>query len=156
MKRSIDLVYSYGGTRESPLVKGVVPFTYDPEIHTTLQEALLERTELFLGNLKDTFDQALRVFEDATDRSKEDRLRALDIMISTVTYTTNTILVASPSVHYAIMFERIQSIFRHMDTIKDAFGDQVATNVQTILKPVWVNLRALDSSFNTNDDEKED
>lgn len=143
MACAIDLVYSFGGTKEFPLVQGRVPFQYDPTKHACLQEALLERTELFIHSLKDVFDEALAVF----DGPDGDKLRALDVMVATVTYTTNTILVASPSVHYAIMFERVQEIFKRREAIQSVLGDKVAAAVEDILKPVWINLRAIDNSF---------
>lgn len=143
----MKLSYSYGGTKEQPLVSGVVPFTYDPAVCDCVQTALLERTEHLLASLKTVFDDALAVFEG--DTTPVARLKALDVMVATVLYTTNTILIASPSVHYAIMYERIQQVFKHMDGIKATFGAAVAENVRVILKPAWVNLRAIDSAFSS-------
>lgn len=129
---------------------GVIPFEYDDETHSCLQEALLERTERFIHTLKDVFDGARTSFDnvDAT-ASFSDRQRALNIMVSVVVYTTNVILAASPSVHYAIMFERIQDIFSRVPVIRSEFGDATAANTETVLKPVWATLRAMDSAFAT-------
>ena len=144
--KQMDLGYSYGGTREDPLVKGFVPFVYDTHIHSCLQEALLERTELLLQSLQFEFDSSKDVF-DTSAESKARRLRALDVMVATVVFTTANILVQSPGVHYAIMFTRIQEIFKRETSIRDTFGDEIADRVLKILKPVWVDLRAIDNSF---------
>ena len=144
--RQMDLAYSFGGTRDAPLVRGVVPFTYDTHVHSCVQEAFLERTEIFLTLLTMTFDNALRTFDDGHE-SRAARLKALDVMVSTVVFTTRSILTQSPGVHYALMFTRIQEVFKRAATIQTLFGDEVLQGTEEILKPAWVDLRAIDQSF---------
>ena len=148
----MDLSYSYGGSREKPLVRGVVPFQYDSHIHSCLQEALLERTERLLHSLEIEFDVAMRTF-DTADSVPAEKLKALDIMIATVLFTTKNILVQSPGVHYAVMFTRIQEIFKRDTQIRGHFGNIIAERMQAILKPAWVDLRAIDNSFGRNEGE---
>ena len=149
--KQMDLAYSFGGTREEPLVKGIVAFTYDTHVHACLQEALLERTELLLDRLSMTFDDALRAF-DCKDTRRSLRIKALDTMISTVVFTTKNILVQSPGVHYVLMFTRIQEVFRREEVIQKLFGADAALQMLEILKPIWVDLRAIDNSFGVGDE----
>lgn len=150
----MDLKYSFGGTQMQPLVKGVVPFTFDPLRHGCLQEALLERTEKLLHALRDEFDASLKLFDD-TDADAVGRLRALNIMVATVTYTTNTILASSPSVQYAIMFERLQQILQRKADITELFGADTYSSVHAILMPVWATLRSIDTTFVAAEEEKD-
>ena len=151
----MDLAYSFGGTREAPLVRGVVPFTYDSHVHGCVQEAFLERTELLLTLLTATFDAALKTFDDAGE-PVDARLRALDVAVATVVFTTRNILTQSPGVHYALMFTRIQEVFQRAAAIRTLLGEKALENVETILKPAWVDLRAIDQSFGQAADGEEE
>lgn len=142
MKKSMDLTYSYGGTKEAPLVRNTVLFQYDPEVHACLQEAVLERTDALLDSLTTEFDNALRRFDDESTLEEEKAI-ALDIMVATVMFTTKNILVQSPSVKYALMYTRIQEIFKR----KPMIAPETYAILEDLLKPVWVDLRAIDNSF---------
>lgn len=138
----MDLTYSYGGTKEAPLVRNTVLFQYDPEVHGCLQEAVLERTDALLDSLTTEFDNALRRFDDESTLPDE-KATALDIMVATVMFTTKNILVQSPSVKYALMYTRIQEIFKR----KPSIAPETYAILEDMLKPAWVDLRAIDNSF---------
>ena len=142
MQRPMNLTYSFGGTKEAPLVRNTILFQYDPDVHSCLQEAVLERTDALLESLTAVFDDALRTFDNGSTSAAE-RDTALDVMVATVVFTTKNVLVQSPSVKYALMYSRIQEIFKR----KPSISAETYAAVEDVLKPAWVDLRAIDSSF---------
>lgn len=142
----MNVTYSYGGrSAEEPLVKKTVEFVFNPDRHSCLQEALLERTELILASLTSVFDDAKMMFDAEIDSA-----RNLDVMVSTALYATKNIIAQSPSVKYAVMFERIQQVFARLDVVEARHGAVVKANVMDLLKPVWFTLRAIDATFGEN------
>lgn len=141
--KDLSIRYSFGGSRDAPLVSRRVEYTHDPAA-CSLQEALLGRTERMLHDLCAVFDAAKRDF-DSKDASLQDE--ALQKMMGAVTYATKNILSQSFSVHYALMFTRIQEIFERLPVIEERCGVEVKSTVSSFLAPTWNVLKLIDSSF---------
>jgi hypothetical protein len=145
----LSLKYSFGGTRAAPLVSRVIAFAFFPTSSTSLQEALLERTDLLLGDLCAVFDNACETF-DTSSHDKTDAAaasKALQEMMGAVTYATKNILAQSPSVKYAVMFTRIQSLFARLEAVQTRLGPHAAQTVTDFMMPIWSVLRTIDASF---------
>jgi len=146
----LSLKYSFGGTRGAPLVSRTIDFAFVPSTASSLQEALLERTDLLLADLCAVFDGACDTFDAcmSSDALKlDDAGHALQAMMGSVTYATKNVLAQSPSVKYAVMFTRIQTLFARLDVVRSRFGPHAARTVTDFMMPIWSVLRTIDASF---------
>lgn len=146
----LSLKYSFGGTRGAPLVSRTINFAFVPSTASSLQEALLERTDLLLADLCAVFDGACDTFDACTSSDAlklDDAGHALQAMMGSVTYATKNVLAQSPSVKYAVMFTRIQTLFARLDVVRSRFGPHAARTVTDFMMPIWSVLRTIDASF---------
>ena len=148
----LSLKYSFGGTRGAPLVSRTIDFSFVPTT-TSLQEALLERTDLLLADLCVVFDSACDTFDAAVKvgGTFDNADTALQAMMGSVTYATKNVLAQSPSVKYAVMFTRIQKLFARLEPVRRRFGPHAARTVSEFMMPIWSVLRTIDASFSSVD-----
>ena len=127
----------------------VIHFQYSPEA-STLQEALLERTDALLQDLCTVFDDAKSTFDTATagvGGVASDIDVAIQKMMGAATYATKNVLAQSPSVKYALMFTRVQDIFARMNVIRDAMGPDAVHTIEHFMTPIWSVLKTIDDAF---------
>ena len=94
--RDLSISYAFGGTRDAPRVRGVVPCVYDPAGGRPLKEVLLDRTNLYLSAMCALFDAREA---DATDPAR------VEDMAGAIAQATQA-LFKEPSGKYGPVLER--------------------------------------------------
>lgn len=146
----LSLSYSFGGTRDEPLVARTVPCWVSRDA-IDLQEILLDRTDALLRDLCVVYDDAQTTF-DAAGAGTVQAAAALQKMMGAVSYATKNVLAQSPSVKYAFMFVRIQALMSRLGVVGTWFGPDAAQTVTDFMRPVWSVLRMIDDSFTRDGD----
>ena len=149
-EEDISISYSFGGTKHSPLVSRKVTFRADPAVHQTMEEACVERRDAMLDDLCEVFDAAEQTY-DASETSRAERLKQLDIMTGAVLYTVKAVLVLAPDARYGLMYDRIQRVLRRLEQIEKDFGKRVRDCIVLNLHPAWQDLQLIDATFRRNE-----
>jgi hypothetical protein len=143
----LSLKYSFGGTREEPLVARCVRFTVEEDPATMseskLQEYLLERTDLLLADLCSVFDTAMAacVASNYTDVDQ------VDIMMGACAYTVKNILSQAISSKYVLMFTRVQALLNIRPQLVQTLGKDSVDVVSGFVLPHWEALKRMDATF---------
>jgi hypothetical protein len=145
----LSLRYSFGGTREEPLVARCVRFIVDEDPATMaeskLQEYLLERTDLLLADLCSVFDTAM----DVCVASSYTDMDQVDIMMGACAYTVKNILSQAISSKYVLMFTRVQQLLNIRSQLVRTLGEDSVDVVSGFILPHWEALKRMDATFAT-------
>ena len=141
----LTIRYSFGGTREAPLVQRTIPFALpsDDVSDLQLQEALLERTELLLADLCAVFDTAMAAcaaahYKDTTQ---------VDTMMGACFYAVRNVLLQSPSAKYALFFGRVQQLLNLRPQLVTTLGAAAVDTLSGFVLPLWEDLKRVDATF---------
>ena len=146
---NMPLKYSFGGTRDAPLVQRTVQYRFEeyredmPDVEIKLQEALLERTELLLADLCAVFDSALSacVAADYKDTVQ------VEIMMGACFYAVRNVLLQSPSAQYALFFSRVQTLLNLRPQLVITMGEDAVDTLSGFVLQVWEDLKKIDATF---------
>jgi hypothetical protein len=146
---NMPLKYSFGGTREEPLVQRTVQYRFEdyredmPDLESKLQEALLERTELLLADLCTVFDNALAacVASDYKDTVQ------VETMMGACFYAVRNVLLQSPSAQYALFFSRVQTLLNLRPQLVLTMGEDAVDTLSGFVLQIWEDLKKIDATF---------
>jgi hypothetical protein len=144
--KDYSVSYSFGGTKDKPLVSRLVPMVVDDVEELTasrLQEVLLERTELIIKDLCTVFDEACEAFVASSYTNRV----SVDVMMGACAYCVYNILVQAPSNKYAFMFTRVQKLLNLRGEMLRTMGDKVVDVLSAYVLPIWETLREIDRTF---------
>jgi hypothetical protein len=116
----LSIGYSFGGTPTDPLVKGRIVYFYDPKT-TSLQEALLCRTDIMFQEFMGIFDAKEKAASAAAEAHEEESsayFQLLQIMTGCVSKLV-WILSQTPSlkyVHALARATRLQELIESVDS----------------------------------------
>ena len=140
-----SISYSFGGSRERPLISRRIEFHVpkSPETDHQLQEILLERADVIINDLCHVYDEAMTklVHSNYTDKKQ------VDILMGASAYCVNNILVQSPSTKYALMYSRVQDLLNCRSHLTKTMGPSCVDIISGFVLQTWETLRQIDSSF---------
>ncbi len=140
----LSLTYSFGGTREAPLVKRTVAFRVAEVLEgPKLQEALLERTDMLLDDLCAVFDTNYQAFVD----SEYMNVDALNAIVGSVVFAVKNVIIQAPSTAYTVMFSRTQLVLNLRPAIQQALGEEAVKTVTLNVIPQMEMLKLIDGTF---------
>ncbi len=140
----LSLTYSFGGTAEKPLVKRTITFVTESVLEgQTLQEALLQRTDMLLDDLCGVFDASIQTLASSgfTD------VQALNTAMGAVVFAVKNVIMQGPSTSYTLMYERTQQLLNLRPIIREIFGEEGAKTVTLTIVPQMEMLKLIDGTF---------
>lgn len=139
-----SISYSFGGTKDAPLISRTIPMTVEGELNAArVQEALLERTDMVLADLCAVFDAAEAAlvashFADATQ---------VDILMGAAFFCVNNILAQCPSSKYAHMYGRVQALLNYRPELLKTLGPRAVAVLSEFMLPVLERLMDIEAVY---------